>query len=74
MNLPRTTIQVRAMTFVIITTNSRLLALAFFYAKLQAIAFDEPSFEPEKVADATRPLYDGIRKVSLCSVSRVTGN
>lgn len=35
-------------------------ALAFFYAKLQSIAFDEPVFDASKVEDKTKPLADGM--------------
>ncbi|KAI5453371.1 ATP-dependent DNA helicase II subunit 1 [Naganishia albida] len=37
-------------------------ALAFFYAKLQSIAFEEPTFDATAVDDKSLPLYDGIHK------------
>ncbi|KAJ9102284.1 hypothetical protein QFC19_004832 [Naganishia cerealis] len=37
-------------------------ALAFFYAKLQSIAFDEPVFEASKVEDKTKPQVSGMHK------------
>lgn len=44
-------------------------ALAFFYAKLQSIAFDEPVFDASKVEDRTKPLTNGMHKVSRDAVN-----
>lgn len=44
--------------------NVSVSALAFFYAKLQSIAFEEPTFDATAVDDKSLPLYDGIHKVS----------
>jgi hypothetical protein len=39
-------------------------ALAYFYAKLQSLAFEEEFFDPLQTEDQTKPLTIGIHKVS----------
>lgn len=45
-------------------TLSPLAALQFFYAKLQALAFEEDFFDPMKTEDKTKPLVEGMHQAS----------